>query len=37
VINNDGTLDDLRQASKNVADAIMKLQNLKNEGKIYNG
>jgi hypothetical protein len=37
VLNNDGTLDDLRQASKNVADAIMKLQNLKNEGKIYNG
>lgn len=37
VVHNNGTLDDLRQAADNVADAVIKIQNLKNEGRIYNG
>jgi hypothetical protein len=37
IVDNDGTLDDLRLAAQNVADAIMKLQNLKSEGRIHNG
>jgi len=37
VIDNSGTLDDLRQASRDATDVIMKLQNFKSEGRTYNG
>lgn len=37
ILTNDGTLDDLRSEMSSVVDLIISLQNLKNEGEVYDG